>query len=248
MPGARDKRNALSWRDYALEFPVAAGELAFDFDPVYLAHGMMSRASLASISRLYGAARRPLPKLLATFRDPAVQHCARNRARHVAEDERGEASAFRAAYASCVAALADGAWAAADGACRPPSKAHFHNYCYAEHVAEWAARGFAYRLVKAEELRAEATRGAVVRGVLDWLGLDASALPPGALDDVYNAHGVDELPDEFAACVATMRRPRSYLSACNAALAARERDDRWLWWAPAEDPEPAPPPPHYEEL
>jgi hypothetical protein len=46
-----------------------------------------------------------------------------------------------------------------------------------------------------------------------------------------------------------MRRPRSYLSACNAALAARERDDRWLWWAPAEDPEPAPPPPpHYEEL
>ncbi|KAK7234597.1 hypothetical protein SO694_00193037 [Aureococcus anophagefferens] len=37
MPGARDKRNALSWRDYALEFPVAAGELAFDFDPVYLA-------------------------------------------------------------------------------------------------------------------------------------------------------------------------------------------------------------------
>ena len=37
MPGARDARNALSWRDYALEFPVAAGELAFDFDPVYLA-------------------------------------------------------------------------------------------------------------------------------------------------------------------------------------------------------------------
>ena len=37
MPGARDKRNALSWRDYALEFPVAADELAFDFDPVYLA-------------------------------------------------------------------------------------------------------------------------------------------------------------------------------------------------------------------
>ena len=37
MPGARDTRNALSWRDYALEFPVAAGELAFDFDPVYLA-------------------------------------------------------------------------------------------------------------------------------------------------------------------------------------------------------------------
>ena len=209
---------------------------------------MMSRASLASIARLYGAARRPLPKLLATFRDPAVQHCTRNRVRHVAEDERGEASAFRAAYASCLAALADGAWAAADGACRPPSKAHFHNYCYAEHVAEWAARGFAYRLVKAEELRAEATRGAVVRGVLDWLGLDAAALPPGALDDVCNAHGVDELPDEFAACVATMRRPRSYLSACNAALAARERDDRWLWWPPAEDPEPAPPPPHYEEL
>ena len=37
MPGARDARNALSWRDYALEFPVAADELAFDFDPVYLA-------------------------------------------------------------------------------------------------------------------------------------------------------------------------------------------------------------------
>ena len=37
MPGARDASNALSWRDYALEFPVAAGELAFDFDPVYLA-------------------------------------------------------------------------------------------------------------------------------------------------------------------------------------------------------------------
>ena len=37
MPGARDTRNALSWRDYALEFPVAADELAFDFDPVYLA-------------------------------------------------------------------------------------------------------------------------------------------------------------------------------------------------------------------
>ena len=231
-----------SWRDYALEFPMAPGvAMAFDFDPVYLAHGMFGRASLASSVRLYGEAGCPPPKLLAVFRDPARQHCAR--AKVTGETSDPASATLRA----CVAALATRDGQAAEAACpaagaasgkKAPFVAHLHNFCYVEHVVEWRRAVGAARvhLVKSEELWDSATRAATVAAVVRWAGLDAASLPAAALDEVHNSHPKADT-DAFAACYAAHREPGTYLSDCNRDLAALLGDARWLWWRAAAAPD-----------
>ena len=172
------------------------------------------------------------------------------------EDEAGRASSYRATYDACLAALAESRWRAASEVCAGPSKAHFHNYCYVEHVVEWrAAFGTTgYRLVKTEDLKDASKRGAIMADLFAWLGVAASQLPASELEVLYNSHSLDaELPDEFHRCLAVMKRPDSYLSTCNARLAALEGDEKWLWWPRAPGAavpapgSPGPPPPHYSE-
>jgi hypothetical protein len=216
-PWARQGGAGTAWEYYAREFAAPAGVVTFDFDPVYLAHGMLSRATLGAMVRLYAAAGTPFPKLVALLRDPAHQHCVRVSGR--VDDA-----------AACAAALSERRWADADAACPQPVRAHFHNYCYVEHVAEWreTAGPGGYLLLKSEELRDPSTRTLVVGGVLHWLGLDPAALPETALDELHNRHPRDAA--DLAICVSIHRRPRTFLTDCNAALADHEADPRWLWW------------------
>lgn len=220
FPERLAQRGSGTWRAFAREFPMRAGEThAFDFDPVSLGHGAFSRASLAAIVELYAAT----PRIVAVLRNPAVQHCRRSDAE------------------ACAAALAAADWPAARQRCPRPAVDNFHNYCYAEHVSEWhAAFGKArVHLIKSEELRAHKRRVLVdlLNAAFPDVLYDERIWPSEALlAQNLNVHN-DARRDAatFQRCVHVHTRPASFLSDCNRRLVhLNDGDTRWLWW-PSDD-------------
>lgn len=191
------------WKSYARQFPVDG--LAFDFDPVYLAHAMFSRASLAAMRAIV-----PRAKLLAVFRDPSRQACSR----------RGSVE--------CAAALAARDWSSS--ACSPSARDNFHNYCYVDHVVEWRAASYEALLVKSEDLDRDAR--SVVDAIIAFAGLPPYDFPDDVLRQRHNTHPRDASVVELE-CARVHRAPNSYLGDCNRRLAAIEHDERWLWWPSA---------------
>lgn len=197
------------WKAYARQFPVSG--MAFDFDPVYLAHAMFGRASLAAMRVMV-----PRAKLLAVFRDPSKQACSR----------RGSVE--------CAAALAARDWSTTF--CSSAARDNFHNYCYVDHVLEWR-EFYDTLLVKSEDLDRDAR--AVVDAVVAFVGLPFYDFPDKVLTRRHNTHPRETSVAELE-CAQVHRAPNSYLSDCNRRLAAIEHDDRWLWWtedSPSNDPE-----------
>ena len=211
------------WRTYASEFPMGDKTFAFDFDPCYLAHGIFSGPSLNAILELYSGFQ--LPKIVAVFRHPAKQHCRRLHERKTMD------------VVPCATALALKDWSHARDVCPVVTVDNFHNYCYAEHVVQWDLHfgGMAnVKLLKSEELWDD--RATVLTDLQNFLLDDVQRHPTSwpsedLLRQTLNVHNRDVGNPNVQTCIDVHTQPRSFLSECNARLAAlRDDDPRWLWW------------------
>ncbi|KAJ8598669.1 hypothetical protein CTAYLR_003081 [Chrysophaeum taylorii] len=192
------------WRSYARQF---GPEYGFDFDPCYLAHGMLSRASMMAIKETL-----PNAKILAVFRDPAHQHCSR----------------LRDNVRRCADALS--VMRTPDAECKGPARPHFHNYCYVEHVEEWWREFGRHNvlLVKSEELREDPLP--ILGTILRFVGLEPYDFPRDVLSREHNVHNTTRRHPDFDYCLQAHRRPDTFLTSCNDRLATLLGDPKWHWW------------------